>query len=191
MIKKYEQLKKSSKTVYVNLFDKIIKSGKSISQVKRMNRKQFNKTFDKHVRKNSALNAQKRVIIQQITRHINEITTDYIEKEDIKNDDYKTFLYNQGYKLFRVKKEQIGKVNELKFRKIKKKGQYGVVKIIDLKDEHEYFIKYDTEKRLKSRLEKLKQQYSIKNYITKLLGVYMYKTHITEEFKKGLNQLGL
>ena len=189
--KSYESKSKSSKTTYRSFHDKIIKSGKTIPVIKRMNLKQFNTTFKPyglHLKTNDSLKAKKR-LLNQIQRDINKVSTDYIEKEGIKNDNYKTFLYNEAHKLYNVKTEEIQEVNELKFEKIEKKGQYGVIKVVDLKDEHEYFIKYNDDKSLKKRLDDLKQQYRISNYITKFLGVYMYKTFITDEFKERLKKL--
>lgn len=188
----YEDKSQSSKTTYLSFHDKIIKSGKTIPIIKRMNLKQFNATFmplgAKRIKKNVNLAGKKR-LLTQIQRDINKVSTDYIVKENITNDNYKTFLYNEAHRLYKTKDEEITKVNELEFEKIQKKGQYGVIKVVDLKDEHEYFIKYTDDKSLKKRLDDLKQQYRISNYITKFLGVYMYKTFITDEFKERLKKL--
>ena len=188
--KTFEQKSKSSKELYANYLDKMIKSGKSISQIKRMNVKQWQKVFGKHGRlKKSSLEAKKRVIVGQLTKDVNQVVSYYIDKQHIQNNDYKTFLYNQSYKLLRVKKEEIKKVNELEYEPVKKKGQYATVKVIDLKNEHEYYIKYTNEKDLKKNLESLKTKYKITSYYTQFLGTYMYKKYITEEFKKRLSKL--
>ena len=186
--KNYEQLSRSSKNKYVNYLDKMVKSGKSISQIKRMNVKQWKNTFGDYGRlKKSSLESKKRVIIGQITRHVNQIVSEYIEKQNIQNNEYKTFLYNQAYELLRTKQEKIEKVNEVNYQSIENEGQYGVMKVIDLKDNHEYFIKYHDKKSFNKRFEDLKQQYKISNFITRLLGVYMYKTEISKQFQKRLN----
>lgn len=190
--KSYESKAKGSKSTYLSFHDKIIKSGKTIPIIKRMNLKQYNKVFvplgAKRLKTNASLNAKKR-LLNQIQRDINLVTSDYIDKQQITNDNYKTFLYNEAYRLYKTKKDVIDKVNELKFETVDKKGQYGVVKITDLKNEHEYFIKYTDDKTLKKRLDELLKQYSIHNYITRFLGVYAYKTYITDEFKKRLESM--
>lgn len=190
--KTYEQKSKKSKELYVNYIDKIIKSGKSISQIKRMNVSQWQNIFGKHGRlKKSSLEAKKRVIIGQISKDVNKVVSDYIERQNIQNNEYKTFLYNQSYELLRTKQEKIDKVNEVNYEPIEREGQYGVMKLIDLKNEHEYYIKYHDKKSFNKKFEDLKQQYKISNFITKLLGVYMYKTEISKQFQKRLNTLNI
>jgi len=186
--KTYEKLSKNSINQYVNYIDKMIKSGKSISQIKRMNVKQWQNIFGKHGRlKKESLESKKRIFIGQISRHVNQVITEYIDRQNIQNNEYKTFLYNQAYELLRTKQEKIEKVNEVNYEPIESEGQYGVMKVIDLKDNHEYFIKYHDKKSFNKKFEDLKQQYKISNFITKLLGVYMYKTEISKQFQKRLN----
>lgn len=187
----YEAKSEASKERYYSFYSKVLKSGKSVSQIKRMNVKQFNKAFGSHVRKKSSLEAQKIRLVKQVQNNINEVVNDYIKKQQIDNNSYKAFLYNESYRLFRVKKEKIKDIGKIEHEKIKKKGQYGVIKVIDLKNEREYYIKYTNEKNLKKRLENLQQRYEIKNFITKFLGVYQYKEYITEQFKKKLKKVNV
>jgi len=192
MPKKYSQKSKATKYQYYNYLDKIIVSGKSISQIKRLNVKQWQKLFGKQGRlKKTSLEAKKRIIIQQISKDINQVVSDYIERKNIKNKDYKVFLYNESYKLFRIKKEEIKEINELKYEDITGNAQYGVVKVIDLKDNQEYYLKYKNKRGLKKQFKKLEQKYNIKNYVSKLLGIYTYKSHTTNEFKKRLENYDL
>lgn len=190
--KKYEEIySKSSQELHQNLFAKFIKSGKTISQMKRMNAKQFNKAFGTNVVKKSSLEVKKRVIIK-MSKYTDEITTEYIQKEEIESKNYQKFLYNEAYELFRVKEEErkdIEKLNELESKPIEKEGSYGVVKIIDLKDSNEYFIKYNDDKSLRNRLESLKSQYKINNWISQYLGTYMYKEYIEEKFRENVEKV--
>ncbi|MFX0069879.1 MAG: hypothetical protein ACFFAO_02205 [Candidatus Hermodarchaeota archaeon] len=193
--KRYAKKEKSSKSTYIGFFEKLIKAGKNFSTIKRIpltrkGVKSFNKMFGTHLKKISSLKAKK-YLINQIANDINPVISEYIEKNNITSDNFKTFIFNEAYKLLRVKKELIDKVNKIDYIPLKKEGQYGVYKITDLKDEHEYFIKYHDEKSFNKRLNDLKTQYKIKTFMAKLLGIYMYKTYIEEEFKKRLENYQL
>lgn len=171
---------------YLNLYEKILKSGKNITQIKLMTIKQYNQAFGTKIRKKSSLIAQRKRLVNQIKNNLDDIVYGYVEKEKIKSSNYKTYLYKESYDLFKIKKEpkEIDSVKGAK--KIRKKGEYGVIKIIDMKNNNEYFIKYDTELSLRNRLKSLRKEYNIKSYYSVFLGSYMRKTHITDEFKKRL-----
>lgn len=194
--KKYEKKEESSKSTYVNFYDILIKSGKSLSVIKhipntRKGVKSFNKMFGTHLIKISSLKAKKS-LISQIKNDSNAVVSDYIKKEKVKDDKFKEFLFNRTYELLNIKEEETKEIKKVKdinvidFKPIIKEGQYGVSKITNLKNNQDYFIKYTSEKKLNQRIEKLKQQYKIENFVYKLLGIYMYQTYITERFKENL-----
>lgn len=151
-----------------------------------MNKKQYNDTFGTKIRKKSSLIAQRKNLINQIKRDLDVLVYRYIEKENISNANYKSYLYKESYDLFKVKRKS-KQIDSLKDAKdIKKKGEYGVIKIVDMKNNNEYFIKYDSKLSLRNRLSNLRKEYNIKSYYSEFLGSYMRKTYITDEFKKSL-----
>lgn len=200
--KRYAKKEKSSKSTYVNFFKKLMNSGKSLSVINHIPNtkkgvKSFNKLFGTHLTKISSLIGKKN-LIKQIKNDINSVVSEYIEKQKITNNRLKTFLYNESYELLNIKEEdtkEIKKietiVNEVKLQDIQKDGQYGVYKIVNLIDNHEYYIKYHDKESFQKRLNELKVQYKINNFFAKFLGVYMYKTYIEKEFKKRLQGYNL
>lgn len=177
----------------VNLYEKMIKSGKSIRQVKLMNMEQYNNTFGTNITLESSLNAQRKNLMNQIRDNIDVIVAKYIEKEQLQNPAYKKFLYAESYKLFRVKEHEKKKpefINNIdNAKEITKEGQYGLIEIVNMADDKSYYIKYNSQKQLENRLDDLKTQYKIKHYYSIFHGAYMYKTEITKEFKKSLAKI--
>lgn len=169
----------------------MLDKGISISQVKRMTVKQYNRHFVEKGKKKitkTSLVAKKRLILQ-IQRYPEQVVSRYVDKKNIKNEKYKTFLYNEGYRLLNVKEEETREYKQIqtgikKKQKISKKGQYGAVRLTNLNDNKEYIIKYNSDKMFNSHFNGLIQKYQITNYRTEFLGVYQYKSHIEKEFEK-------
>ena len=72
--------------------------------------------------------------------------------------------------------------------KLKKEGQYGLVEVIDVKN-NSYWIKYDNEKSYERQLEKIKQKYPKIKRI-KFHGFKDYTEFIDQEFQELLNEIG-
>ena len=73
--------------------------------------------------------------------------------------------------------------------KPKKEGKYGLVEVIDVKN-NSYWIKYDNEKSYERQLEKIKQKYPKIKRI-KFHGFRDYREFIDQEFKELLNEVGI
>lgn len=192
-MKTYDELSDSTKRTYENFLGKMLDKGISISQVKRMTVKQYNRHFVEKGKKKmteKSLPAKKRLLLQ-IQRYPEQVVSRYVDKKDIKNEKYKTFLYNEGYRLLNVKQEETKEIKKIKvgtkeYKKIDKEGKYGVVRLTNLNDNKQYYIKYNTKKMFNSHFNALIQKYEITNYKTEFLGAYKYKAYIEKEFKQGI-----
>lgn len=182
--------KKSTIDRYVNFYEKIVKSGKNISQIKRMNVKQYNKTFNTHVRTKKSLEAQKNSLLKQVERDLDKITSIYLERQGITGKGLKKAYYKEAREQFNFKDEEkkqlIENLDVIKSKPISKKGKYGILKLTDLKTDEKYYFKYKNEKKLKMEVNKRIAQYKISSYVTEITGIYMYKAYITEQFKKEM-----
>lgn len=188
----YTQLSKSSKVQYQNYYDKIVKSGKKISQIKRMNVAQWKKTFGSKGRLTIAsLEAKKRVITQQIPRHINQVNSEYFTAKNIQNKGLKKAYIDESYRLFNVKESIPENIDDIDDKTviITREGQYGLIKLTNLANNENYWIKYKNQKNLDNQIEKLKKKYVISTYTTKYVDVKMYKSFIEKGFVKQMDKI--
>lgn len=196
--KTYEQLSQSSKTSFVNHYDKMVKAGKNITQVKRMNLKQYNDFFHlgkRVIRTNESLKGQKSRL-NQIAHHINEVNNDYFKKEKIINKNLKEAFLKESYELFNIKKEkQVEKIDQIDDSELldlpskDKEGKYGLIKLTNLANGEEFFIKFKDKKSLDKQLSELKKKYRISSFYSEFLDVKQYKSHITKEFIKEIEKV--
>lgn len=191
-LKTYAEKDTKSKKRYLNLYEKVIKSGKSIDAIKRMTRKTYNKTFGLKVGSKRSLKAQ-HYVLNQIKRDASYVCNDYLKKENIQNSDLKASYFNTTNKVFNIEADEViaDEINVIRYEPLEQEGQYGTVIITDYKDNKDYYIKYDDEKSFKKQLDKLLKKYEITNYKMRISSLRMYKTYLTDEFNERLDSYGV
>jgi len=186
-IKTYKSKKADTRKRYQNLFDKVIKSGKTIDAIKRMSKETYNETFGTNITTERSLKAQ-HYILDQIKRDASYVVNDYIKEEKIQNPKIKEAYFNETGRIFKTKAKKVEDIDVIKYKKLEQEGQYGTIVVKDLKDGKEYYIKYDDEASLNKQINKLNSKYNITNYTTRFLSTRAYKTYITKEFNKNLKK---
>jgi len=130
-----------------NLFDKILKSGKSINEVKSLSLKDYNELMGTNVgarckteaKKQVSLKAQHR-LLDQLNTNVKQVANYHIEKSKIVDKPYREFIHKRSREL------------------LAKEGQYNIVEV-SFKDGSVKWIKYDNDKAFQYQLGKIKEAY--------------------------------
>jgi len=84
-----------------SLFNKVINSNLDITQLKQLDKKQWNNVLGTKVKTNESLKAQKR-LLDQIKSDIDDVSTRYIIKKNIKNKNIQISIKTEAKKRFKV-----------------------------------------------------------------------------------------
>jgi hypothetical protein len=153
-----------------NLFDKVLKSGKSIDEIKQLNRSEYNKLMGTKIgTKKEALKSQHR-LLDQLNFHIQDVSIYHSDKNKIKDKEYRAFINRRGREL------------------VQKDGQYTVVEV-KYKDSSKW-IKYDNKKNYLKQLQELESSYGDK-YELIFYDFKTYESFIESEFRKTIKAKGV
>ena len=159
-----------------NLFDKILKSGKSINELKSLSIKEWNnvirdKKGNKSKIKTLASLKGKHRLLDQLNQNVKQISNYHIEKHRILDKPYREFIHKRSREL------------------LAKEGQYNIVEV-SFKDGSVKWIKYDNDKAFQYQLNKIKEAYG-SNFELIFHDYKKYATFIDKVFKSIVKAKGI
>ncbi len=155
-----------------SLFKKLLDKQITINKARTFTLEEWNNKFGSKIKSESSLKAQKR-LLNQVESHIDDII-DYHEKR-IKD-------------LEKLKKPEPKEPKKKKQEFPTKKGQYGIVLVVDQTNQNEFWIKYKSKKHFNKQLEKLLLDSLDQNFTIDYQGIGVYKEFTDSNF---LDELGI
>lgn len=152
-----------------NLFDKVLKSGKSIDNIITLNRIEYNKLMGTKIGTKKSLKGQHR-LLEQLNYHIKDVSVYHSDKNKIKDKEYRAFIDKRGREL------------------VKKEGQYTVVEI-KYKTESRW-VKYDDKASYLKQIQELEASYG-DEYELIFYDFKKYAKFVEAEFNKIIRAKGI
>jgi hypothetical protein len=153
-----------------NLFDKVLKSGKSISEIQQLNLKEYNNLMGTKGKKKGYLAGQHR-LLNQLNYHVKDITDFHIKKQKIVNDNYKKFVNEEGRRLVQLE------------------GEYTILEV-KYSEDNSKWIKYENKASLTEQLKKVEDAYG-KDYELIYYDFKKYAGFLEQQFDKMIKQKGI
>jgi hypothetical protein len=153
-----------------NLFDKVLKSGKTISELQSLSRIEYNKIMGTKAKNKKSLAGQHR-LLNQLNYHVKDVADYHIKKNKIVNKSYKSFVNEEGRKL------------------VKLEGDYTILEVRYSSDNSKW-IKYADKSSLTEQLKKLEASYG-KNYELIYYDFKKYAGFLESQFDKMISQKGI
>lgn len=153
-----------------NLFDKVLKSGKTIDEIKALNRVEYNKLLGTKIgTSKKSLQGQHR-LLDQLNYHIKDVVVYHTDKNKIKDKEYKNFINRRGREL------------------VQKEGQYSTVEV-KYKTSSKW-IKYSDKASYLKQLQQLEADYD-DDYELVFHDFKKYSKFIEANFKEIIKQKGI
>lgn len=152
-----------------SLFDKVLKSGKDITEIQLLSKAEYNKLMGTNIKTKKSHEAQLRVL-EQINQNIRDVSIYHSDKNKIKDKQYRSFIDKRGRELF------------------KKEGQYTIVEI-KYKTESRW-VKYGDKVSYLKQIQELEASYG-DEYELIFYDYKKYAEFIEADFRKTIKIKGI